>query len=135
MTTGAKIGIALGAASGAILLAVLFWLLLRYMRHRDKSEEDGKEEPIMPQMATVRPRSDVTQIDPDLQSPAWSGHKSELPADESTQISPVPTYQASNRPYSAEVEGSPVPQSPRRPLHDGSLQVPGLDARYYEMAG
>ena len=61
----------------------------------------------------IRPRSHafIMEKDPsdelDPRSPTWSGHKSELPADERASVlSPVPSQQAWTRPTSAEVEGT-----------------------------
>jgi len=80
----------------------------------------------------IRPRSTMTELDPDLRSPAWSGHKSELPADESTLASPTPTRQEFKR---VEAEGSPRRGDSARYIGQGSYQVPGQQGRVYEMPG
>ena len=81
------------------------------------------------------PQSGIVHAEPDIGSPTWSGHKSELPADESTGVSPAPVYRAYQRPQSAEVEGSPARISLTRHTHDGGYTVPGHNGTYYEMAG
>ena len=129
LTTGQKIGIAIGSAGTLIAILLFGWLLLRCARHR-------KRESSTPPVANLTgPQSEITQHDPDLRSPTWSGHKSELPADESTSAFPAPAYQAYQRPQSAEVEGSPVRISPSRPTHDGGYMVSGHKETCYELAG
>jgi len=86
-------------------------------------------------MDLTRPRSDA-EIDPDMRSPAWSGHKSELAADETTHISPAPRYQEinnRNRHQSVEVEGSSTRPPPVQPTRDGGYTMPGRNGTYYEM--
>ncbi|EXJ71241.1 uncharacterized protein A1O5_05047 [Cladophialophora psammophila CBS 110553] len=134
LSTGQKIGVAFGAAGGAAAMVLFAWLLCTCFRRRaggrqEQNEPASMREPTLPQ-AERRPTN------PEMRSPAWSGHKSELPADENvTSASPVPRYQDFARPQSAEVEGSPVRMSPTRPTQDGGLRVPGRKGTYYEMAG
>ncbi|KAK5327289.1 hypothetical protein LTR93_002673 [Exophiala xenobiotica] len=131
--TRAEIGIALGAACGAIILLLLTLLALRYMRRRQKRKQDEQHK--LPMMDLTRPHSDA-QIDPDMRSPAWSGHKSELAADETTRISPAPRYQElnnKNRPQNVEFETSSARPPPVQPTRDGGYTMPGRNGTYYEM--
>lgn len=128
--TGQKIGIALGSAGGVALFLLLALLVAKWLRRRRE-----KEPPPPPMVDMTRPPSARVPTDPDMRSPAWSGHKSELAADESTVKSPAPVYDGFRRPPSAEVEGSPVQLSSVRPTHDGGYTLPGHKGTYYEMAG
>lgn len=123
----AIIGVVFGVL-GAVIIAILLALLCRKCLKR---REDDKQAPIPPD--DVRPDS----ADPDMRSPSWSGHKSELAADESTTRSPIYAYGWSPRPESAEVEGDHLfprsPRSPIRPTQDGGLQRPGHQSTCYEL--
>ncbi|OCT52327.1 hypothetical protein CLCR_08631 [Cladophialophora carrionii] len=143
LSTGAKVGIALGSVIGTAALALLAWLTLACMRRRSQKKGAKAEEP-PPMREPTLPQVERQPTDPDLRSPAWSGHKSELPADESVtsmSASPAPVYHEypyQQRPDSmvrSEVEGSPVRASPVRPRQDGGLRVPGQNRTFYEMAG
>ncbi|KAI1630455.1 hypothetical protein EDD37DRAFT_646170 [Exophiala viscosa] len=132
LSTGKKVGIAMGAAAAAVILLLSGFLVFRHMRRRQKHEEPRKP----PMMDLTRPHSGDDQPDPDMRSPAWSGHKSELAADETTRASPAPLYQAfTERPQSVEVEGKPARLSPARLTQDGGYSLPGQKGTYYEMAG
>ncbi|OAG35878.1 hypothetical protein AYO21_09961 [Fonsecaea monophora] len=134
LSTGQKIGVAFGAVCGAAIVLAFAWLLCTAYRRSAKRRLDNTEP--APMREPTLPQVDRRPSDPEMRSPAWSGHKSELPADESvTSTSPAPLYQDSQRPQSAEVEGSPVRMSPTRPTQDGGLRVPGRKGTYYEMAG
>ncbi|OQV05401.1 hypothetical protein CLAIMM_10152 [Cladophialophora immunda] len=135
LNTGQKIGIAFGAVCGAAILSVSAWLLCTAARRSAKKRQGQKEE--APMREPTLPQVERRPSDPGMRSPAWSGHKSELPADESVTSAspPAPRYQDFQRPQSAEVEGSPVRMSPTRPTQDGGLRVPGRKGTYYEMAG
>ncbi|KIV78568.1 hypothetical protein PV11_06212 [Exophiala sideris] len=133
LSTGKKVGIAMGSGAAALILLLLALLLFRRMRRRQETKEEPRKPPMMD---LTRPHSDIGQPDPDMRSPAWSGHKSELAADETTSVSPAPLYQAfSERPESVEVEGKPARLSPARHTHDGGYTLPGHNGTYYEMAG
>ncbi|KAJ9602101.1 hypothetical protein H2200_013461 [Cladophialophora chaetospira] len=142
MSTGAKAGIAVGAIVGAAILGFLAWLFYACLRRRSQEHLAKAEEPPPMQEPTL-PHVDRDPINPEMRSPAWSGHKSELPADESMtsmSASPTPGYHeyAHQRPDSmtrSEVEGSVVKMSPTRPMQDGGLVVPGQKGTFYEMAG
>ncbi|EXJ59268.1 hypothetical protein A1O7_06700 [Cladophialophora yegresii CBS 114405] len=143
LSTGAKVGVALGSVGGTAVLAVLAWLIFACMRRRSQKDEAKAEEP-PPMREPTLPQVERRTTDPDWRSPAWSGHKSELPADESVtsmSASPAPVYHEyayPPRPAStvrSEVEGSPVRASPVRPTHDGGLRLPGQNGTFYEMAG
>jgi hypothetical protein len=106
LSTGAKAGIGVGAATGALTGLALLWLLATCIRRRKKENR-------MSSGSQIRPRSQafVTGKDPsdevDPRSPTWSGHKSELPAEErASVVSPVSSQQAWTRPTSSEVEGT-----------------------------
>ncbi|KIX95132.1 uncharacterized protein Z520_09048 [Fonsecaea multimorphosa CBS 102226] len=135
LSTGQKIGISFGAVGGAAIALVFAWLLCTSFRRRAKRRQ--KEKGSAPMREPTLPQVERRPSDAEMRSPAWSGHKSELPADESvTNASPAPRYQdLPTRPQSAEVEGSPVRMSPTRPTQDGGLRVPGRKGTYYEMAG
>lgn len=131
LNTGEKVGIALGSAAAAVILLLLGLLAFRRMRQRQTEES-----PKPPMMDLTRPISGDAQPDPDMRSPAWSGHKSELAADESTSVSPAPLYQDfTSRPQSVEVESQAARPSPARLTHDGGYTMPGHKGTYYEMAG
>jgi hypothetical protein len=142
LSTGAKAGIALGAVIGTAVVALLAWLIYTCMRRRSQKNEAKAEEP-PPMREPTLPQVERRPTDPDLRSPAWSGHKSELPADESvtSMSTSAPVYHEygyQQRPDSmtrSEVEGSPARTSPLRPTHDGGLRVPGQNGTFYEMAG
>lgn len=131
---GAKIGIAFGSAAGAIfLLFLLRWVVVRSKKRRQEKKEGEPSTP--PVTDSERPQSG-SPTDLDMRSPAWSGHKSELAADEMTTstTSPAPLYWT--RPQSAEVQGSPAPSSfTAKPTGDGGFTVPGRKGTYYEMDG
>lgn len=125
-----KIGIAFGSVGGAAVILLLAWLVFGCMRRRKR---DLRPEPPVPE--PVEPLTETAYVDPEMRSPAWSGHKSELPADESTIASPSTGFHEFPRPQSVEVEGSPVLVSPARPTQDGGFRIPGHKGTYYEMAG
>ncbi|OAP54509.1 hypothetical protein AYL99_10957 [Fonsecaea erecta] len=134
LSTGQKIGIGLGSVCAAAIVLAFAWLLCASARRSAKREEEQNE--AAPMREPTLPQVERRPSDPEMRSPAWSGHKSELPADESVpSASPAPRYQDFQRPQSAEVEGSPVRMSPTRPTQDGGLRVPGRKGTYYEMAG
>ncbi|KIW12797.1 hypothetical protein PV08_07984 [Exophiala spinifera] len=144
LDTGGKIGIALGSAAGAIFLLVLLsFALLRFRRRRQEQKEAEPSTPSANAHANAidltRPQSTSANTDLDMRSPAWSGHKSELAADETTStMSPTPAYSEFTRPrpQSAEVQGSPGRLSTTaRPTCDGGFTVPGRKGTYYEMDG
>ncbi|KIW67879.1 hypothetical protein PV04_07094 [Phialophora macrospora] len=142
LSTGAKVGIALGSVIGTAVFALLAWLVYACMRRRSPKNEAKAEEP-PPMREPTLPQVERRPTDPDLRSPAWSGHKSELPADVSvtSMSTSAPVYHEytyQQRPDSttrSEVEGSPARTSPLRPTHDGGLRVPGQNGTFYEMAG
>ncbi|KIV88428.1 hypothetical protein PV10_08113 [Exophiala mesophila] len=165
-------GIAAGAGAGFLIICLLVgWLFYRYrLRNRDEGhDQDGFKSPspevsksngpssfsvIRPHPVTTATTTTTTLHDDDeMRSPAWSGHKPELPANESfamsnmtsykpyrPQSSTTASYQACSVPGSSddvEGDGSPFPVSPppARPAQDGSLHRVGQSGRYYEMAG
>jgi hypothetical protein len=136
MSTGTEIGIALGTVGGIASFAIIFGLIYFCLRRRRRAQ--AQEIPRTSPMNTdVReptlPQIEKRASEAEMRSPAWSGHKSELPADESI-TSPSPRlYRASVQ--SAEMEGSSARMSPIRPMQDGSLRVPGQERPYYEMSG
>ncbi|KAL2399144.1 hypothetical protein ABEF95_002028 [Exophiala dermatitidis] len=131
LDTGQKVGIALGSAGGVLVLLLFGWLLIKKIRQRKVKERSG---PPMIDVTSAQPHDPSTSAD--LRSSTWSGHKSELPADESIKGSPSPRYQDFRRPQSTEVEGSPVPRlSPSRVTQDGGYSVPGNKRTFYEMPG
>lgn len=136
LDTGAKIGIALGSTAGAILLLLLSFVVLRSRRRIQKKKEGETSTPPINDLACPQPCSPT---DMDMRSPAWSGHKSELAADETTSTtSPAPPCSEFSRPrpQSAEVPGSPIRSSTAaRPTCDGGFTVPGRKGTYYEMDG
>ncbi|KEF52762.1 uncharacterized protein A1O9_11179 [Exophiala aquamarina CBS 119918] len=123
----AIIGVVFGVL-GAVIIVVLLGLLCRKCLKRRRDDEQ-----------TPLPPDDVTPHlpDPDLRSTSWSGHKSELAADESTTRSPIYAYGWSPRPESAEVGGNHLfprsPRSPKGPVQDGGLQRPGHQSTCYEL--
>ncbi|EXJ77334.1 hypothetical protein A1O3_09560 [Capronia epimyces CBS 606.96] len=128
--TGQKIGIALGSAGGVVSMLLLGWLVAKRMRGQKK-----KHRSTPPMVDLSRPHPEISQTEAEMRSPSWSGHKSELPADESTNLSPSPNYQEFQRPLSGEVEGSPSRLSPTRATYDGGYRMPGHKGTYYEMPG
>lgn len=142
LTTGAKAGIAIGAVGGALVGLLLGWIMFKLHQRRKSGTTQRAESP---PIDTFRPSSvahtnRASQVESEMRSPAWSGHKSELPADEITTTSSVPVYQSPvyqpySRPQSSEIRPTPTFPSPTRPEQDGGLQPPGQQRRYYEMAG
>ena len=133
LSTGAKVGIGVGAGIGALAFLIMsIWLIRRYLAKEDdrtaQEEEKGH---------TSSDYARVSQIsepaDGGLQNPAWSGHKSELPANESA-LTPSPTY-GDYRSNKSEVEGSPALGSTGRPLSNGGFELPGKKGTLYEMPG
>ncbi|EXJ82156.1 hypothetical protein A1O1_08225 [Capronia coronata CBS 617.96] len=129
LRTGQKIGVGLGAAGGMIAMLLLGWLVARRLR---RGNDKRRQTP--PMVDLTRPQSDGPQMDADLRSPAWSGHKSELPADDSTTTSPSPAYQEFRQPQTVEVEGTPA-RPAARTTQDGGYKMPGDKGTYYEMPG
>ena len=109
LANGAKIGIGVGVAGGAIVAIALLWLCTaawRKRRHeqdiRPISDQIRQRSPTGTQASVGKDPFDVT----DPRSPTWSGHKSELPAAENQVRSPTPSYEAFS-PTRSELEGSP----------------------------
>jgi hypothetical protein len=69
----------------------------------------------------------------EVQSPAWSGHKSELDA-VGTAASTSPR-RGDFSSAKSEVEGSPAVGTPGRPLTSGGFEMPGQPGTIYEMPG
>ena len=111
LSTGTKIGIGVGVSAGALISAALIWLLLSFLRRRRRGPPPPIEEQIRPKSfgsyAGISGANSSEGANGDLRSPAWSGHKSELPADENTVVSPRITSTSTM----AEVEGSTPRQS------------------------
>lgn len=132
LSTGAKVGIGVGAGLGALaLLALLIWLIQRCLRKKEQDAEHEEKGQATSEYARVSQVSEP--VNGELRSPAWSGHKSELPAHEST-LTPSPTY-ADFRSNKSEVEGSPAVGSTGRPLSNGGFEMPGQKGTMYEMPG
>jgi hypothetical protein len=112
LSTGSKIGIGVGVGTGALVLAALLWFLLNFLRKRRHGLPPPIEDQIRPKSfgsyAGISGANSSEGANGDLRSPAWSGHKSELPADEGVVPSPRITSMNSSM---AEVEGSTPRQS------------------------
>jgi hypothetical protein len=144
----AKIGIGVGSAVGAVFVGALLWYYISYMRKRhnksaptagDQSGPDsaadadgfaekdnlGDDDPRSP--AWSGHKSELP-ADKDPRSPAFSGHKSELPADEHEVRSPVPVYEPYNGSYRssliAEAEGSQRHEGQSREVREGVYEMP-----------
>ena len=132
LSTGAKVGVGVGAGLGALaLLALLIWVIQLCLWK--KKQEAAHEEKGQPTSDYARASQVSEPVNGELRSSAWSGHKSELPANEST-FTPSPTY-ADFRSSKSEVEGSPAVGSAGRPLSNGGFEMPGQKGTMYEMPG
>ncbi|KAF7510421.1 hypothetical protein GJ744_006700 [Endocarpon pusillum] len=111
LSTGSKIGIGVGVGAGALILAALAWLLVSFLRKRRQTAPPPIEHPIRPKSygsyAGISDAYSKDSTNGDLRSPAWSGHKPELPADESAVVAPRDVSMFSV----AEIEGSTPTQS------------------------
>ncbi|ERF69919.1 hypothetical protein EPUS_05463 [Endocarpon pusillum Z07020] len=133
LPTGTKIGIGVGAGAGAVILASLLYLLLSFLRKRRKSPPPPIEDQIRPKSigssyaGMMSEAQNPQSPNSDAKSPAWSGHRSELPADEpavaasptigSTTSSSMPSHPL----VVAEVEATP----PRQSVQSGSQMARG----------
>lgn len=111
LSTGSKIGIGVGVGAGALIVAALAWLLLSFLRKRRQTAPPPIESPFRPKSygsyAGISDAHSKDSTNGDLRSPAWSGHKPELPANESAVVAPRDVSMISM----AEVEGSTPRQS------------------------
>ena len=141
---GRSIGIGLGTAAGAFSLGLSMWAAIFCLR---KKRRNTGRSPDALNSATSKPvvgedkgkapiRTTYTQdVEKSLRSPAWSGHKSELSADETT-MSPAPTYHEwGSSARSSRLNVSPnkyVPPSGRQ----RASELPGdVRSGVYEMPG
>lgn len=109
------------------MLAAIVALLWHYSRKRQQAKE---EEEYQKQLSA--PYSDhTTGAGGEMRSPAWSGNKSELAANDSA-ITQSPLYNDHGSPKS-EVEGSPGMGGDSRPISDGGYEVAGRSGTVYEM--
>ncbi|ERF73039.1 hypothetical protein EPUS_08603 [Endocarpon pusillum Z07020] len=92
LSTDSKIGIGVGVGVGALILAALAWLLLSFLRKRRQKAPPPIEHPFRPKSygsyAGISDAHSRDSTNGDLRSPAWSGHKPELPADERAVVAP-----------------------------------------------
>lgn len=127
LSTNAKIGIGVGVGLGTLLLLAAFCLLfIRHRNHRDYSSPPIEKK--------IRPKSfgsfaATSTSNQEIKSPVWSGHQSELPADENAVISPMSPSSSS----AAEVEGT----TPRESLISQSSRPspPQLSQQWYDANG
>jgi hypothetical protein len=129
LSTGTKVGIAAGAVAGALAIIALLFFLLRHLRKRRHPPAPPIEDQIRPKSygsyAAMSEGMNPPSAYSDPRSPAWSGHKSELPADENVKPSPTFPPAMSMAPSSlAEVEGTTPRQSVRTVLSQSQLQSP-----------
>jgi hypothetical protein len=111
-----------------ILLVMLIRLWFRKQQNcADETNDCRREERLSPLHQKSSPNTS------DLQSPAWSGYKSELPGDENG-IRNSPTY-VQYRNDKSEVEGSPAMGGGARPISNGGFELPGRKGTVYEMPG
>ena len=126
----------------AAVLGTLACLIYACIRRRSQKNLAEAEEP-PPMREPTLPHVERDPTEREMRSPAWSGHKSELPADESVtsmSASTAPGYHeyAHQRPDSmtrSEVEGNMIRLTPTRPAQDGGLMEPGQKGTFYELAG
>lgn len=153
LSTPAKIGLGVGLGIGALILAALAYLFLFFRKRHNKSrppppiEEQirpksygsyaGITEPPPKSTGSPETETETETRDVALRSPAWSGHKSELPADESAMVSPmIPSTNSMAPNLVAEVEGTTPRQSvlsqqqQQQPMRQSrvSSQQPTFDA-------
>lgn len=117
LSTPSKIGIGVGAGAGAIGLLAILWFVLTYLRKHNRKPPPPIEDQIRPKSfgSYAAMSEGAAPKSPDLQSPAWSGHKSELPADLSV-VAPAPMSPSIHPSMSVEVEGStPGPSGQTQP--------------------
>ena len=146
LKTQEKVGIGVGTVAGAIVAAALIWLCVTFRKRRCRKQAlTPIEDQIRPRSPTsthgFAEKNQVGGDDPrsptwsghkselpaneDPRNPSWSGHKSELPADESPARSPAPTYQAYNRSSTAsELVGQPMYGGPGRFIKEGLYEMP-----------
>jgi hypothetical protein len=127
LSTSAKVGIGVGVGLGFLLLLAAIWLL--FIRHRNRRDYSS------PRIEKkIRPKSfgsfaATSTSNNELKSPAWSGHQSELPADDNALVSPMSPSSNST----SEVEGA----TPRESLHSQSSRPspPQLAQQWYDANG
>ena len=124
LSTGAKIGIGVGIGAGALVLAGLIGLVIRHLHKRRKTTPPPIEDQIRPRsfgsFAGLTEAKSPEGANGDLLSTAWSGHKSELPADENAVVSPTIAPSTASTAM-AEVEGTDARQSVQsQPSVDGN---------------
>lgn len=93
-----RIGIGVGTAAGALILVFLILAIIICIRRKKNKWNKGEKN----QTGNIRfsdgngrtlgPGHATPDFERELRSPAWSGHKSELSADETALSSPPPTY-------------------------------------------
>lgn len=114
---GAIIGISFGVFALVMIMIIIGWLGWKCLQRRESS---GKESVI------ASTSGGPPLIEPEMRSPIAS----ELPANESTAMSPMSRYRIN----SAEMEGDSIfTMSPSRLTADGGLQRPGYQSACYEL--
>jgi hypothetical protein len=125
LSTGSKVGIGFGAGVGGLVLLVSLALLVRWLygkKEKQRAQEEEKGE-------STAAEHGSQQGNGELRSPAWSGHKSELPGSEM-----APSPRRADFGSKSEFEGSPAVGSVGRPI-SGGYEMPGKPGTMYEMPG
>ena len=146
----AEVGIGIGSAVGAVLVGALLWYCISCLRKRHKRESalstSDKTGPgssdettgfaVNHQLGVDDPRSptwsghksELPAENKDPRSPTWSGHKSELPTDDHEVKTPVPPYATSRGSYRSnqtpEAEGILGHGGHGMGLRDGLYEMP-----------
>lgn len=106
LTTGAEVGLGVGIGLGVLAICGILFLL--YRRHLRKKQQQQQSTPYSESVFASHYNDDrplwalpkqVEKRDaPDMRSPAWSGHKSELPAEDrsTSQLIPETPYEGSS---------------------------------------
>lgn len=131
LSTGAKAGIGVGVGiAGIAILALLIALLQWLARRRQKAKEEQEYEKQLSTPYTDQPTSTGTD---EIRSPVWSGHKSELAANDidSMRSSTIRGRDS----MKSEVQGSPAVGGESRAVGNGGYEVPGRMGTVYEMPG
>ena len=131
LSTGAKAGIGVGAGvAGIAVLALLIAILQWLARRRQKRREEQEHEKQLSTPYTDQPSSAGTY---EIRSPAWSGHKSELAANDIDSMRSS-SYRGRDS-LKSEVQGSPAVGGESRAVGNDGYEVSGRMGTVYEMPG
>lgn len=124
-----RVGIGIGGTAGLLCMIVVLWIAGKHYNKKRKvrlvHNEDNRVE--NNQQCTTTDTENA-----ELRSPAWSGYKAELPANQSQTESPsVTSHGHGNR--SSDIEGLPAPEMQGRALRNGGYMMPGHQGTIFEL--